>query len=247
MQHYDCIFLVISSSNLAAYAKMKAYTRSYFQLFPNVKLLFIEWLPNDQMMEKYRVQYEKSQTTMELGDTLYCNGIEKFELIYEKSKLALQYIDEHYDYPFVIRTNLSTFWNIPKALEFLKTIPNHNFACGHRYLSSGFLGGISITMSRDASRHIINSVMNHIEYDDVLITYILEFNNVSVEHTFIYERNCGFCCSSDDTPEAKFLNDAIYYRIKNDNRERDLDFFSYFYMKHYGLLLPGPFPIEGIV
>ena len=57
---------------------------------------------------------------LEKDDFIYLKGKENFEKIYEKTQRCIRYITDKYEYDYIIRTNLSSFWNIPNLFTPLK-------------------------------------------------------------------------------------------------------------------------------
>jgi len=94
MKKYDLIILIISSNN-DIYNEMKTFSRIYMDLYKNkIKYFFIEFDPN----------LENDIT--ENSNTLYFKGTESIiPGIYQKTMKALEYINTHYEYDFVMRTN----------------------------------------------------------------------------------------------------------------------------------------------
>jgi hypothetical protein len=130
------VILIISSSDVPEYAEMKRLSHTYYSLFPNdIRFFYIE----------ARDQEEES---VEDGNTLYLKGTESvIPGIYLKTMKALQHIQSNYNYDFVLRTNLSSFFNIPHVIQYFQNKPLQRFAGG--YPVFWFTSGTCICFSRD--------------------------------------------------------------------------------------------------
>lgn len=96
------IFLAISSHDHPIYSTMREVTRKCFDKAKhqyNVRMFFVEFreMEEDIILE---------------NDTIYVKGSEILSNALIKTHKALQFINEHYTYDIIIRTNLSSFWNI---------------------------------------------------------------------------------------------------------------------------------------
>lgn len=133
--------LVIASSNLGIYAGHEACWRTYARAHPNVRVYFIR-------------QSEEVKTTHLNGDTIWSSGSEATERVFEKTVAAFQFLPaDSYDY--LVRTNLSSVWNVSKLLEFCKTLPETNVYCG--VLGDPGISGAGMILSPD----VVNAFVNH--------------------------------------------------------------------------------------
>lgn len=107
---FKFIILIISQTNRNnRLDSFKKHWEVYMNKFPEIKCYFIE----------YRNQ---EQDIIKKGNYLYLKGEEKIipNLFYKTIK-SIEYINKNYDYDFLLRTNLSTKFNLKKLLNFYKT------------------------------------------------------------------------------------------------------------------------------
>lgn len=157
------IFIIISSHNHPIYEINREITRLYLR----------------KMQDKYKyrfffIEHKPIVSTIKLeNDTLYFKGEEHYDLILHKTHKAFNYINEHYEYDIVIRTNMSSFWNLPVLYEFLETLENEGVAtgiCGDIQIS-----GTGIILSKDVCMRLCKE-MKYIDglVDDVVIRKNIE-------------------------------------------------------------------------
>jgi hypothetical protein len=91
---------------------MRYYLSKYFSLYKTqIKYFFIEM--------KNTLDCE----ICEIDNYIYTKGEETFiPGIYIKTMKTIKYINEKYDYDFIVRTNLSTFWNLNNLMILKKNI-----------------------------------------------------------------------------------------------------------------------------
>jgi hypothetical protein len=222
-KQYSFIFLIISSSDVPQYLQMKELSKMYYNLFNDtIKTFYIEFKNN---LDVDIIEHE---------DHIYMKGVESIiPGILIKTKLALDYINTKYNYNYVIRTNLSSFWDLNNLLKFKNFLPHRNLCCGHLPFNS-FISGTGIIMSSDVSNKITSLIdtttSNH---DDVYISsllYTCKYTIQSIENTgftikyLIYDNN-------NEIPEN--ANNILYYRIKNGDRNIDIDMFKKLLLKIY--------------
>ncbi len=217
------IFLIISSDNDPSYSKMKKIVKSNYARFKNkIKYFFIEH--SEHINGK----------VVELGDHIFIKGKETFiPGIYDKTIKAIEYVNEKYEYDYLVRTNLSSFWNVENALRACENFPTTRFAGG--YPHQGFLSGTCMIFSKDvskivATRHIQNSTI----IDDVTISRVVESNGVPFYNItqykwgflmpppeVIYPSNCRVL-----TVEEEDISDVLFFRSRNSDRNTDVENFK---------------------
>ena len=134
----NIIFLILSSHNQEIYRGMRNTIRLYIkkmQSIYNLKCFFVESknLENDDVML--------------LDDIIYVNNTECIETTIKNTYIAFMYINKYYEYDVIIRSNLSSFWNIPYLYQVLEPIRNKNIAMGFYY--TNFIPGYCIILSKD--------------------------------------------------------------------------------------------------
>ena len=223
MHKYDFIFLIISSDDFESYSKMRYYARNYFKLYKTqIKYFFIE------------LKEDLDCDVSEKEDFIYVKGTECITPgMYIKTIKAMKYINEKYNYDFLIRTNLSSFWNLSNLLCLKNNLPCSNF-CGGYILFNLFISGTGIILSKDVAINLSKELIVVFEYEDVYITRLLRelgytLINIS-QYKMEYLCNNTFCID-DYTLD---IPNTLYFRIRNTNgRDIDIEMFKSLYDKIY--------------
>jgi hypothetical protein len=129
-----------------------------------------------------------------------------------------EYINNTYNYEFIIRTNLSTVFHIPNLLEYLYIIPNTNSCGGFNYRS--FITGTGIFLTRDVANQIVE---NFLKYDitkfneDIIISGLLnKFKTPYYNCKQFYK----WCLVIDEQTE----NYGEYFWVPTNGQFKDFDF-----------------------
>ena len=212
---YDFIFLIISSSDIESYHGMREYAKIYLNLFKDkIKFFFIE-LKSDLDADIY----EKDEYIFVKGEESIRPGISI------KTLEAMKYVNKNYDCDYLIRTNLSTLWNINNLLNLKSLLPISNFAGGFVMFNS-FISGTGIILSKDISIEICKSFVITDEYDDVYISNLIRNLGYPIYNISAYRLEY----LTDNNPDKILPTDIeniLYYRIKNDeDRNIDLQLFN---------------------
>lgn len=228
--NYKIIFLIISSTNDEYYINMKKIQQEYLKLYSDkIKYFFIESVPN--MVEEIE----------EIEDHIFIKDTESIiPGIYNKTIKSMNYVCQKYHFDFIIRTNLSSFWNLPNILNLLETKPTSGYAGG--YNVQGFITGTGIILSNDIASMLCNNILPIHMHDDVLISHILSTHNIQLNNIteykwgFMIPRICELAdnCRFTETNEDNY-NDILYFRLKNENRQTDVDYFNILKNKIYNL------------
>jgi hypothetical protein len=233
------IIILILSSQGEVYDKLKEYQTNYLNKFVNSNKLanffFVEFTDTNNT--------DYVETTIEKGNTLYVKGTESINpgMIIKTSE-AMKYINNHYDYDFIFRTNLSTFINVNNLVDFTSKLSKVNTCAGFSF--SGFITGTGIIMSRDVSQIVAHSYVNfnyNNIHEDVLISTILghfkvKYVNPDTDYSwgliidnetsdsfpnFIYYTTYG------EIKQFDWQRNTLHWRIKNGNdRNLDLEYFK---------------------
>jgi hypothetical protein len=234
MNHYRIIFLIIYSENLEQYKEMRRMSEMYYSIFPNINYFYIQF-KNDIENDIY------------LEHDLIFQGTESFVPgIYIKSVKALQYINQNFNYDFVIRTNLSSFWHMNNLFELLNSVPIHGYAGGYGH--QGFLSGTGIIMSKDVGYTIAHSNDQSNLMDDIVISNIIQANGYSMINVTDYKwcyliqgnhqpvDQQEFVSNGPFNPDITFSPNVLYFRIRNEpDRNIDLQYFKLLLDKIYNI------------
>lgn len=219
---YSFIFLIISCNNIPQYLQMKEISQMYYDLFANhIKYFYIELKPdlNEELIED--------------GNHIYIKGYESIlPGILTKTQKALNYINQKYEFKYVIRTNLSTFWNLNNLLEFEKKMPTSFF--GGFLPFKTFVSGTGIIMSNNVSKYITPLInINSSTHDDVYISSLFPTREFVITDIENYNYIIEFLCSDDNNKISESSKNILYYRIKNANRDNDIKMFYLLINKLY--------------
>jgi hypothetical protein len=229
---YDIIFLIISSKNKGYYQKMKELTSMYMRKYPyNINFFFVEADPN------IRPEMEI------IGNDIFIKCKETYTPgIFIKTIKALKYINDNYNYDYLIRTNASSFFNIKNMLNYLSNLPKEKYAIGFtlnipKY--GNFLHGTSIIITKDISYYLYKYYnKNYLKIaDDVLISLILKSQNIKLN--ILDESKIQFLIDDiydESKPKNLEHDNILYYRIKN-NKDRNIDilYFNFLLQKIYNV------------
>lgn len=215
MQHFKIIFIVIASPS-HFYNKNKLFLNKFMNSHPNVKTLFIYG------------NVDKSQVLQTKHD-LYFDCPENLRPgILIKTIKAFEYIKKNYTYDYVVRTNISTFWNIRLLLRKLKFFPNKRFIAGEtvRTKYKRFISGTGIILSKDLINILIKN-KNKLNYqipDDVMLSQYLH-NNHKIR--YYREPRCDKYIKRIPLNKRFVPRHFTSYRLKT-KRNRNLDSYKIF-------------------
>lgn len=134
---------------------------------------------------------------------LYVPVSEKYENILEKTLLATRWIVEKYNPDFVVRTNVSTYFDLAKMQKFLAKMQQNSVdlmgypeVTGRDYSfikeHFRFMSGAGIVMSRKAAKKILS--LDSRSYtgipDDVSISHF--FSSLEINKRYITRSNIGY-------------------------------------------------------
>jgi len=109
-----------------------------------------------------------------------------WESILSNSLSAMKWALANLDFDFLIRTNVSSYWDIEFTLELLERLPNSNLYAGQRIfaLDTEFIEGSGIIFSRDVVEDICSNidVIDAMTIDDVAFGRFLSSNGTTVTH-----------------------------------------------------------------
>ena len=107
---------------------------------------------------------------------------ENFKNILKKTVISIKHFSKIYEYKYLIRSNISSFWCINNLMPFINALPNKNVYVGpvtRKWTKRGwyfYISGCGIIMSKDVVQKIINTNINHLNLnntDDIEIFRIV--------------------------------------------------------------------------
>lgn len=205
------LLLVASGGHFPVYKEHKKVLQT--NQHPQVKVIFIEY------------SQDVSQLTLD-GDTLLLPGVESYESMTRKSIDSIEYFLEDKEFTHVIRTNLSSLWNFPRLINYLKLLPSTGLFAG--IIGGGgtsrFVSGAGIHMSRDIAELLVKNkeqVCSIQQQDDLAISHWLSSQNV----TFTRLETRFDLTTKDKFEKYKSNLDPMIYhiRFKQDDGDRSIE------------------------
>ena len=176
---------------------------------------------------------------VEIDDFIFIKGTEDPVIpnLLVKSIKAINYVNTKYDFDFILRTYISSIWNIPKLLSLYNEIPKTNFFGGY-VVFDHFITGTGVFISRDLIKKLLTMNANVTINEDVAISFHMKsirvnmsyFNNLTnyklnFQTIDINENNINSPHHKNNNLEIKYdtyIDDILYFRVKNCSREQDL-------------------------
>lgn len=208
------LVLIISSDNFPGsplvypYKQLQAVWRSYMHLDPeHVEAYFIR--ANPDLDKEYQL----------VGDVLWSKTIENVKPgILNKTVLSLKYfLPRLQEFDFVLRTNLSSFYVMPKLLNFLKNLPKTGAYCAS---GDNFGSGCGYILSSDIARMIGQDkkyLLNNGGDDDVVVGYFLRSKGISLLPA---PRKDLLCLEDWLRYKERVDSNDFHFRVKNLVHER---------------------------
>jgi len=195
------IILILANDN-SYYCKIQDLWRKYMNTHPNIQSYFI----------KYSETCEKD--LVEIGDTIYLRGADSIRPgCFIKTIESLKYILQNKDFDYVLRTNMSSVWNLNKLYD---VVSSNNFSsAGVIGIHDGFqfVSGAGILLRKDVAHKLAyTNYPENIFYskdmpDDVIIGCILKDYDVQMDVLTRFE-----AWRYNVTPEA--LENYYHFRCK---------------------------------
>lgn len=244
-KHYRAVILILASNNNKIYKNCRKIWKLYMNLDPLIKVFFV-----------YGNITNKNDELNDFNplNDIYLNNIneDRFPYCINKTIEALKIIKmSGITYDFLVRTNISTFWDFNKLKEHLNCLPTTNCYSGNgpllHYTGVYYLSGTDTIVTPEMIDAFLENenLIDQGVYED---TSMGIFFNGILKVPFLQSRICFFedIISIDEINKInKRINTAIlenidHYRVKtmNDNREK-IDYFIYMQLldKIYGIKL----------
>ncbi|MFI0435517.1 MAG: hypothetical protein ACH350_07325 [Parachlamydiaceae bacterium] len=188
------LILVTSSNDLPVYAELRNIWRGYMHTFPDcVEAYFIEADPT--LTGSFEI---KEDIILTKCNECIIPGIMQKTLL--TMEAFLPKIDE---FDFIIKTNLSSFYIIPRLLDFLETLPLQKCYCGSLLFDWNICSGAGIIFSKDVVELMLENkscLFNSSDYDDVAIGKFMKSNGIK----------------AINAPRVDFLNTDMWLQHKDD-------------------------------
>jgi hypothetical protein len=176
---------------------------------------------------------------VEIDDFIFIKGTEDpiIPNLLVKNIKAINYVKTKYDFDFILRTNMSSIWNIPKLLSLYNEIPKTNFFGGHVVVNL-FVTGTGVFISRDLVKKLLTINTNVTINEDVAISFhmksigvqVTSFNDLTnyklnFQIIDMNENNINSPHHKNNTLEINDntnIDDILYFRVRNCSIEQDL-------------------------
>lgn len=169
---YKAIILVLASDNQPLYRFFKRVYEQYLDKNSNIRVFFTYGQGTKFERKPYDLVYD------DLKETIITPWMTT------KVTRAMEHIDTNYDYDYLVRTNMSTFWDFEKLLKRLESLPSSRCLAGHYSIfEPRFITGIAMVLSRDvvkqmiANQHMINIKYDKYKSEDSLLSNFVTHNN----------------------------------------------------------------------
>lgn len=216
----NVIFLIIASDDNSCYGNMKNILNLYYKKYEkshNLKYFFVylDESITDNILVKENNIYVKGKESIVPG-------------IITKTMTALKYINNNYDYDILVRTNLSSFYNLENLYSLLDSniFESDNVAIGYRPFNS-FISGTSIILSKTIALRLYNQYNNNNRYaisniiDDVLISDILK--HLGIRLTSLPSTSDIKMMIDINNPLPDDISNILFFRVKSQDRMYDAD------------------------
>jgi len=229
--NYKIIILIIDSDGEPCYVKNREILRKYIHLYPSIKSFFVRLTPDQS--DPIRLE----------GDILFCKGTESFYPgILNKTLAAMEYCVKNYSFDYILRTNLSSFWNLPRLLEVIKQLPMTDcifspYCRGYHILNTrvDFPSGCGFISSKD----IIQKFIDHRDLfldtvvDDVSFGVCCMRLQIPLLESVKYDFCTDNSIITQDMVNTIVSNGYYHYRVKDQTRAYDNLVFEFLYNAIY--------------
>jgi hypothetical protein len=151
-----------------------------------------------------------------------------------KSISGMNFCDMYYTFDYMVRTNLSSVYYIPRLLDILGQHSKTEFIGGEVDITNSyfpFVSGAGIVMSGDVIKEILRVVKTygispHRLYlpDDVALSHILIYSYRDVPIQPIEMHKCNGLLTEEQTNKLRNDENICHFRSRNDiNREMDIE------------------------
>jgi hypothetical protein len=221
--HYKLIVLIIDSDDLPVYAHYRNTIKKYMNTSCNMLSFFIRFdanLENDVKLE---------------NNTLFFKGNDSMiPGILQKTIKAFNYCLDNYSFDFILRTNLSSFYNYRLLEKFVYSLKKNDMVFGFELWSYNirFPSGSCFIMSRDTIKLCANYDYKFMyNYpDDVCIGEVITKYNMQISKMERYDYT-----SQSIQYEPEMNNKYYNFRVKSDDRMNyDSKIFELLYNDIYG-------------
>lgn len=158
------------------------------------------------------------------GDTIWCRGTESLKPgIIQKTLKALALINREFNYDYVIRTNLSSFYVFPRLLSFCRTLPKRGCYTGVP-VGADAVSGAGMILSADLIAPLLSPKFEHLWEEDALDDTLVGLAMLQMK---IPRRSAprvdALSISEWAQMKESLPEEAFHFRFKNRENNRTTD------------------------
>lgn len=218
-ENLKILVLIITADTLPVYVELQKIWKRYMHL--DKEHFHAYFLKGDSDLSKVcevkdDVIWTKSPENLKPG-------------LLNKTILAMEHMQQRigdFDFDYVLRTNLSSFYVFPRLLKFIETLPKHRCYCGCHIMQHGysFCSGAGTILSRDLVESMVRNkeqFLNHQIIDDWVIgSFMANQEKVSIINAsrMVFKTREDWEKNKDDIPDYIF-----HFRCKQANPELRLE------------------------
>lgn len=163
-EHYKGIILVIASEDVENTRHVvKRIIPEWIPLYPTFKLIYEQYMNENPNIKIFFLYGADTKFEPKSHDLIYESVFEnEYPGMITKTLLAMQHVTDTYSYDFIIRTNLSTFWDLNRLEKRLDKLPKTNCLTGHEIRATDlegnnyhYIAGFDMVMSKDIIEKIL--------------------------------------------------------------------------------------------
>lgn len=199
-----------------------------------------KYMKSHQYINCYFIKYHNNENEQEIfcnEDTIYVKGEESLiPGCLDKTLKSIEFLlNNKYEFDYILRTNLSSVWNLHKFYDLVDTIGYHAAAVNDIARNKPFLSGAGLLLSRNTCKLIINN-KDEIDYkliDDLAISWFLLDKNIKFDSL---KRSFAYSGITDEEINNRIKNN-YHLRSKNYTLKENeyINYMRIFINKIYGL------------
>jgi len=237
-EHYRCIILIIATHDTQYFNNCRNVWKRYINLYPAIKVFFVYGKLNQPLENR------------DSNDIVYDDIVEHniFATI-QKSLIAMKYISCNYSYDYLIKTNLSTFWNLNLIDNLLDKCPKEIcYAGGHdlspfmiteplyQIIYTKLYSGVCTILTPDIIELFFKNLakFNFTLPDDISLGLFMtdvKCNTYTInERLYLEDYSILDSHIIQKEIDRGVQNNFVYYRVKNVNNREHTDLMIYNYL-----------------
>ena len=225
--YYRAVVLVLASDNTPLYQNFRKVYQAYLDVNPNIKVFLVYGNQYSFIPQEHDLVFD------DVEENYYPGMI-------TKTIRAFEYVESNYDYDFLVRTNISTFWDFNRLLKRLDKQPKDRCITGSFRQcpikgggrSPHYVSGVNLVLSKDLVQEAIKQQHKLCSLDlpeDWALSQI--FIDMGLPPRPSIPGAIHFMekfTSDDETPilneiEAARKNNHDHFRIKNESNRDVID------------------------